>query len=455
MMLKRVSIENIDKMEAIVALEERDFDVIVVGGGCAGAAAAYVAAKKGKSVLLIERGEHPGAKNMTGGRLYAHSLRKLLDTYADGEVAWEDIPFERKITHERIALMDPSSNFTIDFTSKELGKDGHDSYSVLRSRFDQWLADMAESAGAEIISGIPVESLLRKEGSVCGVRAGEDEITAHVVIDAEGTNSLLAERDLGIPRLEPHQVAVGIKHVYELSPEQIEDRFLLPEGEGAAMLFVGDCTHGVVGGGFVYTNADTISLGLVATVSELEKSDTTIYQALADFEKHPAVAPLIRGAQLVEHSGHLVPEGGYDCVPHYIFDGALLAGDTMRLVMNLGYQIRGMDFAIASGQFAAETACEAIDRGDLSATGLASYQAKLEESFVLSDLKTFRKWPSVMEKWGRLFSEYPSMVAAIFNALFVVDGRPQVKLVKRIWPIIRRMKPLKMANEIRKALAAL
>lgn len=438
-----------------MALEERDFDVIVVGGGCAGTAAAYVAAKKGKSVLLVERGEHPGAKNMTGGRLYAHSLRKLLNTYADGDVAWEDIPFERKITHERIALMDASSQFAIDFTSKELGEDGHDSYSVLRSRFDQWLADLAESAGAEIISGIPVESLLRKDGAVYGVRAGEDEITAHVVILAEGTNSLLAERELGIPRLKPNEVAVGIKHIYELSPEQIEDRFLLPEGEGAAMLFVGDCTHGVVGGGFVYTNTDTISVGLVATVSELEKADTTIYQALDDFEKHPAVAPLIRSAELVEHSGHLVPEGGFDSVPQYIFDGALLAGDTMRLVMNLGYQVRGMDFAIASGQFAAEAACDAIDRGDVGASGLADYRIKLEESFVLADLKTFRKWPHVMEKWERLFKEYPTMVAEIFNAMFVVDGKPQAKLMKRIWPIIKRRKPTKLLSEVRKAVSAL
>jgi len=438
-----------------VTLEERDFDIIVVGGGCAGTIAAYVAAKKGKSVLLIERGEHPGAKNMTGGRIYAHSLRKVLQTYAQGEVAWEDIPFERKITHERIALMDPRSNMTIDFTSRELGIVGHDSYSVLRSRFDQWLGDLAEEAGAEIISGIPVDSLLCKDGSVYGVRAGEDELTAHVVIDAEGTNSLLAEHDLGVPRLQPHQVAVGIKHVYELSEQQIEDRFLLPEGEGAAMLFVGDCTHGVTGGGFMYTNKDTISLGLVATISELEKSQTTIYQALDDFEHHPAVAPLIRGGKLVEHSGHLVPEGGYDTIPQYIFNGALLAGDTVRLVMNLGYQIRGMDFAIASGQYAAEAACDAIDRGDVSAEGLAGYRARMEKSFVLKDLLTFRKWPHVMEEWKSLFQDYPTLVKEIFNALFVVDGRPQERLWKRIMPIIRKRKPLRLANEIRKALGAL
>ena len=444
-----------EKESVDVSLEERDFDIIVVGGGCAGTIAAYVAAKKGKSVLLIERGEEPGSKNMTGGRIYAHSLRRLFDAYGEGEVTWEDIPFERKITHERIALMDPTSNMTIDFTSKDLGLDGNDSYSVLRARFDPWLAQLAEEAGAEIISGTPVDSLLIRDGAVYGIKAGEDELTAHVVIDAEGVNSLLAERDLGIPRLKQNEVAVGVKHVYLLPEKQIEDRFLLPEGEGAAMLFVGDCTHGVVGGGFMYTNKESISLGVVSTISELAKSDTTIYQALADFEKHPAVAPLVRDAELVEHSGHLVPEGGYDTIPQYIFDGALLAGDTMRLVMNLGYQIRGMDFAVASGQFAAEAACEAIERGDVSADGLEGYRTRLEGSFVMKDLKTFRKWPHVMENWQRLFSDYPTMIAEIFNALFVVNGEPQKKLVKRLWPIIRRWKPLKLVGEVVSGLRAL
>ena len=122
------------------------------------------------------------------------------------------------------------------------------------------------------------------------------------------------------------------------------------------MLFVGDCTHGVVGGGFMYTNRDSVSLGLVATISELEESDTTIYQALADFKEHSAVAPILRGASMVEHSGHMVSEGGFSMVPRYCFDGCLLAGDTAMLCMNLGYQVRGMDFAIASGKFAAEAA---------------------------------------------------------------------------------------------------
>lgn len=165
---------------------------------------------------------------------------------------------------------------------------------MLRGPFDQWLAEKAEDAGAEYICGIAVEELLKDEsGKVVGIRAGEDEITSQVVIVAEGANTLLSERCLGNARPAPHQMAVGIKEVFELPAGVIEDRFLLPEGEGAAMLFVGDCTHGKVGGGFLYTNRDSISLGLVATISTAADggNDTPVYQMLEDFKNHPAVAP--------------------------------------------------------------------------------------------------------------------------------------------------------------------
>ena len=437
-------------------LEERDFDVVVVGCGCAGAIAAYVAAKRGKSVLVVERGEFAGAKNMTGGRIYAHSLKKVLDDYAEGEVDWADIPFERKITHERIAMIDPASNMTIDYTSEKFAEEGKESYSVLRATFDGWLAELAENAGCEMIPGIAVEELLKDEaGNVIGIKAGEDEITAQVVIVAEGQNSLLAERCLGAQRPAANQMAVGIKEVYSLTPEQVEDRFLCPEDEGAAMLFVGDCTHGVVGGGFVYANKESVSLGLVATISEMAKANTTIYQALDDFKAHPAVAPIIRGATMVEHSGHMVSEGGANMTPKYVHGGALIAGDAAMLCMNLGYMVRGMDLAIASGRFAAEAACDAIDAEDVSEAGLSSYKTKMEDSFIMKDLNTFKAWPHTMEHWDSLFNDYPKMVGEIFDSMFIVDGTPQTHLQKRILPIVKKRGLFKLAGEVRRALKAL
>ena len=431
-------------------MSEADFDVIVVGAGCAGSVAAYVAASAGKSVLMVERGNYAGAKNMTGGRIYSHSLKEVFPDFE------QETPLERKITHERIALMDHESAMTIDFTSPELAREGADSYSVLRGPFDQWLAEKAEEAGVEAIYGIPVEELIKDEsGRVIGVRAGEDEITGQVVILCEGTNSMLAERCLGNPRPKANQMAVGIKETFELPASTIEDRFLTPEGEGAAMLFVGDCTNGHVGGGFMYANKESISLGLVATISTTAEQDMPVYQMMENFKNHPMVAPMIRGAKMVEHSGHMVPEGGYNMIPRYIFDGCLLAGETAGFCMNLGYQVRGMDFAVASGRMAAEAACEAIDKGDTSAAGLASYKTKLEDSFVIKDLQTFQAWPATMEHWDRMFTEYPTMVREIFNGLFAVDGKPQQHLAKRMMPIIKKRGLFSLFKEIRKAVKAL
>ncbi|MEC4183240.1 FAD-dependent oxidoreductase [Adlercreutzia sp. R21] len=433
-------------------MSEADFDIIVVGSGCAGAVAAYVAASAGKSVLVVERGNYAGAKNMTGGRIYSHALKPVFPDFE------EEAPLERKITHERIAMLSADSEMTIDFTSPELAREGADSYSVLRGPFDQWLAEKAEAAGAEYICGIAVEELLRDgSGRVVGIRAGEDEITGSVTIVAEGVNALLSERSLGNPRPAANQMAVGIKEVFELPSQVIEDRFLLPEGEGAAMLFVGDCTKGRVGGGFLYTNRESISLGLVATISTAAAGENPVpvYQMLEDFKNHPAVAPIIRGATMVEHSGHMVPEGGHDMIPQYVFDGALLAGEAAGLCMNMGYQVRGMDFAVASGRMAAEAACEALDAGDVSAAGLAGYRRRMEDSFVIKDLATFSKWPHVMEGWDSMFNDYPTMAAEVMNALFCVDGEPQQPLRRRIMPIVKKRGLIKTAREVKKAVSAL
>ena len=433
-------------------MSDADFDIIVVGSGCAGAVAAYVAASAGKSVLVVERGNYAGAKNMTGGRIYSHSLKEVFPDFES------EAPLERKITHERIAMLNSDSEMTIDFTSPVLAEEGKDSYSVLRGPFDQWLAEKAEGAGAEYICGIAVEELLKDgSGRVVGVRAGEDEITAQVTVLAEGVNPILSEKCLGNPRPKPSQMAVGVKRVFELPSNVIEDRFLVPEGEGAAMLFVGDCTHGKVGGGFLYTNRDSISLGLVATISLAADgaNETPVYQMLEDFKGHPAVAPIIRGAKLVEHSGHMVPEGGYGMVPKYVFDGCLVAGESAGLCMNMGYQVRGMDFAVASGQMAGQAAVRALDAGDTSEAGLASYKEAMEGSFVIQDLRTFSKWPHVMEGWDRMFTEYPAMARDVFNAMFSVDGKPQKPLMKRMMPIVKQRGLLKLAGEVRKAVKSL
>ena len=430
-----------------------DFDAIVVGAGLAGSVAAYELAKAEKSVLVVERGTYAGATNMTGGRLYVHSLRKV---FSDEELA--DAPFERRIAHERISLMSSDANFTVDFTSDEMGKEDQASYSVLRGPFDQWLAGKAEEAGAEIIYGIPVEALIKDEnGKVCGIRAGEDEITAQVVILADGVNSLLAKEAVGYEKPPASQVAVGVKEVFQLDEKTIDDRLLCNPGEGAAWLFAGDATHGVFGGGFMYTNKDTISLGVVAGIEACANAEnaTPVYQMLEDLKKHPAVAPLIRDAKVIEHSGHVVPEGGFNIMPKLVADGVMLAGDTAMMCINLGYMVRGMDYAIAAGQMAGQCAAHAIDLGMTDAGVLQAYVDVLEQSFVMKDLRQYKNEPAFLESFDRMFTTYPETVRDVMNQMFVVDGSPTSPLKKTVMGAMKKLTILGTMRDLRGAMKAL
>lgn len=428
-----------------------DFDAIVVGSGCAGSVAAYELAKAGRSVLVIERGTFAGAKNMTGGRIYTHSLERVFPDFR------EEAPLERRITHERISMITEDANFTMDFTSRAMDAKGQESYAVLRAPFDQWLASKAEGAGAEYIYGIAVESLMKDEtGRVCGVRAGEDEITADIVVLCDGVNSLLAAQAVGAGRPPANAVAVGVKQVVEVPERVITDRVLAgSDDEGAAWLFSGYSTHGSFGGGFVYTNRASVSIGVVAGIEATMHGSTPVCQMLEDLKRHPAVAPLIRDGKVVEHSGHMVPEGGLTIMPKLVGDGVLLAGESAMMCVNLGYQVRGMDYAVAAGMHAGREAAKALERGDTSERGLSGYVTALEDSFVMKDLRQFERVPAFMEGFDRMFAGYPEMVRDLMNGLFIVNGAPVKPLRKGMMPIVKQVGFMNLLKDARGAMRAL
>lgn len=426
-----------------------DFDAIVVGGGLAGSVAAYTLASAEKSVLVVERGNYCGAKNMTGGRIYTHSLAKIFPDY-------QDAPLQRKVTHERISLMSPDSNFTIDYSARELEQAGKESYTVLRGPFDQWLAEKAEDAGAEYICGIAVEDLMIENGKVCGVIAGEDEITADVVILADGVNSLLTSK-AGLSKKAPaiHQVAVGAKETIELPADVIESRFLCNPGEGASWLFAGDCSNGIIGGAFVYANEESVSVGIVATMSEVLKQDIPVYQMLENFKNRPEIKPLIAGGKLVEYSGHVVPEGGIHMMPEIIGDGVLVVGDAAMLCMNLGYTVRGMDLAVESGSIAAKAAIKALDAGDTSKAGLGVYKSMLDNSFIMRDMNMYAEAPEFLENCPGMFRGYPEMIRDIMTPLFMVDGEPRQHVMKLAMPQVKKQGLFKLGKVARKGVKVL
>lgn len=409
-------------------MSEQAVDAIVVGAGVAGSTAAYLLAQAGLEVALIERGPYPGSKNLSGGVLYTQALRQVLPNFLD------EAPIERVISNQVISFMTQEASFNIDFKNQAFRQAPYNAVTVLRAKFDRWLAEQAENAGAMLVSGIKVEHLLRDEaGRVVGVSAGDDEIRAGVVIAADGVTSFLAQEAGLRGRIPTGQTATGVKEVIALPREVIEDRFHLDGDEGAAYTIVGYATRGVPGGGFLYTNRDSLSLGLVMRLDDLIKTQSRPAEIFEDFKAHPMIAALIKDGRLLEYGAHMVPEGGVAMMPRLYMDGMLVIGDAAGLGINSGFVIRGMDLAIGSAAAAAKAVIEAKERGDYSAAGLQAYARHLDDSFVMKDMRTYRRAPAFLHT-PRLFTSYPELMADVMTQIYTHDGTPK----EHVAPTLRK-----------------
>ncbi|GBF34922.1 electron transfer flavoprotein-quinone oxidoreductase FixC [Desulfocucumis palustris] len=423
-------------------MSEDKFAAIIVGAGPAGSTAAYLLAREGLEVLLIEKGATPGSKNMFGGRMYSHALNRIIPNF------WEYAPVERPVAREIITFLNGGHGVSIDCQNLNWVKPPYHSFTLLRAEFDDWLASKAEEEGAMLACGIRVDDLLFDKGRVVGIRAGEDEMLADVIIAADGVNSIVAQKAGLAKMFLPHQVATGVKQVIKLSPETISQRFGLDGNNGAAQLFVGDCTEGMQGGGFLYTNKSTLSLGLVIKASELQKTKYKISDLIEDFKDNPQVKPLVEGGEVVEYSAHLVPEAGLEMMPQLCGDGILVAGDAAGFVLNLGFIVRGMDFAIASGEAAAKAVMAARKNKNFTRQGLSLYVQLLKQDFILRDLEAYRKGPDFLGN-RRMFKEYPQLVTELASKVFTVDGTPPVHLLGKILSQVKesRVGPFQLAGD--------
>ncbi|MHB8933094.1 MAG: FAD-dependent oxidoreductase, partial [Bellilinea sp.] len=323
-------------------MSEEIFDVIVIGAGVAGSSAAYKLVKAGLQVVLIERGPFPGSKNLSGGVLYGKVLHELIPNY------WETAPVERTITNQVVSFLTADSSVNLDFKTEAFNTPPYNGFTVLRSRFDRWLAEQAENAGAMLVPGIKVDGVLKQNGQVVGITAGGEEMLAKVVIAADGANSFIAQQAGLRGTIPARHAGVGVKEVIGLPREVIEERFHLSGNQGAAYNIVGYATRGVPGGGFLYTNQESLSVGLVIHLDALVERQLKPAEIFEDFLAHPMIAPLIKGGKLLEYGAHLVPEGGLAMMPQLAADGLLLVGDAAGLGVNNGFVVRGMDLAIGS-----------------------------------------------------------------------------------------------------------
>jgi electron transfer flavoprotein-quinone oxidoreductase len=407
-------------------MTEVDFDVAVVGSGPAGAIAALQLAKAGHQVVLVERGAAPGSKNLSGGVLYGRVLDDVLPGWLDAA------PVERTISRNVVSILTADGSVGLDYRDARLGE-GSGAATVLRAKFDPWLSEQAETAGAMLMPGVLVDRLLTEgEGpstKVVGIGAGEDELRCRVVVAADGVNSFLA-RSIGLRGAPRHRdLAVGVKAVIGLRRDVLEGRFGVSGRDGAAHALVGEATGGVAGGAFCYTNLDSVSVGVVLRLDDAIAKGTDSATVLDHLLAHPYVAGLVAGGELLEYGAHLVNEGGLAAVGRIHADGLVVVGDAAGLTLNTGLTVRGMDLAIGSAIAAAHAVDLALTSGDTSADGLAAYRNLLNESFVGQDMRTYAKAPAFLER-PRTYTEYGPLAAQVLHDEFDVSPTPRRPLRK-------------------------
>jgi electron transfer flavoprotein-quinone oxidoreductase len=404
-------------------------DAVVVGAGPAGSAAALALARAGRSVVLLERGTFPGAKNVYGGVVYGRVLDEVLPCW------WERVPVQRWVVRRATMVMTPTQAVSVDVRSSTWGDAPYNGMTTYRADFDNWLAGEAVAAGARLVTSTVATGLLRDAaGRVTGVRTDrpDGDLPAHVVIACDGVNSFLAKEAGLLPAADAAHHTLGVKEVLALPAEVIEERFGLGPHQGLDIEAVG-CTRGIPGGGFLYTNHDTVSVGVVVSVTGLAAAGVRPEELIADFKAHPAIAPSLKGATVKEYGAHLIPEGGYDSMPPLAADGLLIAGDAAGMTLAAGIWLEGVNFAIGSGLAAGRTAAAAVVSGDVSETGLAGYRRALERNFVLRDHRRLRGAPHLILS-ERMQTDYPQVVCDLAEQLFTVsnpDPKPGVARLLR------------------------
>lgn len=408
--------------------EKIQFDAVVVGAGLAGSAAALVMARGGLNVALVERGQKAGGKNYFGGAIYTHALEEVLPNL----MALKP-PFERPVTEAGFWFLGPDGVTRMTVQGGKLNAEPADAYITLRANFDLWWAEQAQKAGAFLIPKTTVVDFIRdSDGQVIGVTTDrpQGEIYAPVVIICEGVNNLLTQKLGLIDRdLEPAQMALAFKQLIALPMETINARFGLPDdNHGLAVSVMGDVSLGLPGMGFIYTNKTSVSIGLGVMLDALAEHRLRPYDILQRYLEHPAIAPLVKGGQLLEYGGHLIPEGGYRAMPKLYTGGALVAGDAASMVNALHWE--GTNMAIIAGKLAAETAIAAHQKGDFSAQTLRGYEERLKESFILRDLKQYRGFSKFLETHPHFMDVYPNFVNEALGRFFSAYGQPKKELFR-------------------------